>query len=89
MTEKQRIIFNFVRDQKGPVKKSDLTKKFGRRWYFANASKNLGDVLTRMVNQNWLVRVKPGYYEAGTGKKHCPVQEVNENQLSIFDTWNQ
>lgn len=51
-------------------------------FYYCNASKHVGDVLTRMVKSGLLRRVKRGRYAIGNGYRKDPIAE---NQTSIFE----
>lgn len=76
MTEKQRKIINLLRANKEPMSKSELLKHFGH-WYYYNASKHLGDILSRMVDNNLLYRPSRGYYALGNNA-------TPSNQMSLF-----
>lgn len=80
MTDKQKIIFDFVRENGSITKKTAVDKIGGS--YFINASKHVGDVLSRMVKSGLLKRVKNGVFELGVRTNK---NTVNENQLDLFN----
>ena len=79
MTEYQKKIFKYTLENK-QITKIKAVELIGNR-YYCNASKHVGDVLSRMVNLGLLKRVKNGLFECGnkTNKNHQP-----ENQLNLF-----
>lgn len=51
--------------------------------YYANGSKYVGEILSRMVKRNMLVRIKPGHFRLGSFRE--PVENIdNPNQLELF-----
>ena len=64
MTVKQTAIVHLLREKKEPIRKSELLDHFGG-WYYHNAPKHLGDLLSRMVKSGLLHRPKRGYYALG------------------------
>ena len=51
--------------------------------YYCNGHKHIGEMLSRMVKSNHLVRVRKGLFAKGTGKKQNPFP-VPKNQNSLF-----
>lgn len=76
MTEHQRELYYFLKT--GPKTKAEIVNNF-KYWYYANASKHIGDVLGRMVNAGMIYRVKKGLYAIGRS-----VELDNEHQLKLF-----
>ena len=60
MERQSQILKVFEKDQ--VLSKQEIKDKSGIRYYY-NTDKHLGDVLTRMVNNRLLERVKKGYYK--------------------------
>lgn len=56
MTDKQKIIFEFVRENE-EMSKSKAVELIGNS-YYCNAPKHVGDVLSRMVKSGLLKRIK-------------------------------
>ncbi len=82
MTPEQKEIMVFVIHQGGSVTKKQVVSAFGRQ-YYCNGEKHVGDRLSRMVKSGLLIRIKPGVFEAGKGKKNKP-SNISKEQLSIF-----
>jgi len=74
-SEKQKAILRFLLD--GDKKKSEIVEQFGR-WYYANASHHVGQLLHRMIDRNLIVRVRRGVY----GRRTSPVQV--KGQYALF-----
>lgn len=68
MTAKQKEIVAILQQHGGEVSKSQVVKAIGGD-YYANGEKHVGDRLSRMVNAGILVRVRPGVFTLGTGRK--------------------
>lgn len=82
MTDKQKEIFQlFEGDRNKILSKGEISHKvsFG---YYANGSKHIGAILSRMVKSNLLVRIKPGYFRLGSGIP--PAESADPNQLELF-----
>ena len=73
----------FVIHQGGSVTKKQVVSAFGRQ-YYCHGDKHVGDRLSRMVKANLLVRVKPGVFEIGNGKKSKP-STITEGQATLFE----
>lgn len=82
MTPEQKEIMALVVHH-GTITKKQVVEALGK-YYYCNGEKHVGDRLSRMVNANLLVRVKPGVFEVGTGKKSKPAT-IAKGQLSVFD----
>lgn len=64
MNHQRKIILNLIAE-KGEVKKSECTAAC-KHFYVANAQKYVGEILSRMVKNGTLERVKRGVYRAKT-----------------------
>ena len=55
--------------------------------YYANGSKHLGNVLSRLVNRGLVERVKKGTFRIVTNPrpKQGKSPEIDENQKSLFE----
>jgi pantoate kinase len=53
--------------------------------YYANWRKHFGDVMSRLIKQGFVVRVKPGVFRLNESRK-MPVKpiEENPNQIELF-----
>lgn len=78
-TEKQLAIIRFISAKKEAQTKQQILDEFGH-WYYYNASKHIGDVLSRMVTSGFLHRPKRGVYDIGGSKK----ETIDSDQLSLF-----
>jgi len=76
MTPRQKKILEFIGDQE--KKKSEIVENFPG-WYFHNSAKYIGEMLTRLVNSNHLIRTRIGYYKKGSA-----IAEPDKNQLNLF-----
>jgi hypothetical protein len=81
MTPEQKEIVAILQQHGGEVTKAQVVKAIGGD-YYANGAKHVGDRLSRMVNAGILVRVKPGVFTLGTGRKPAGATE-DKNQLFI------
>ncbi|MCQ4139206.1 type IV toxin-antitoxin system AbiEi family antitoxin domain-containing protein [Chryseobacterium sp. EO14] len=79
MTDKQKVIFEFVKDN-GSITKKTAIEKIGNN-YFLNADKYVGEVLSRMVKSGLLKRVKKGVFTLG---ERVNKNSIPENQLKLF-----
>lgn len=78
---KQRTILKHLQDNRQISKKEAV--ELLKHYYYYNASKHVGDILTRMVRKGILKRVRRGVYERGNGMKKTK-QINNPNQLKLF-----
>lgn len=82
MTQTQKSILQLAQRQGGNLTKQDAVNLIGGK-YYCNAEKHVGDVLSRMVNEGMLQRIKPGQFVLGTGKAGKAIV-VPENQTLLF-----
>lgn len=82
ITEYQREILALVRE-KGTATTQDLVDEFGCRTPYA-PRKYVGMATGRMVAKNLLIRVKPGVFTLGKGRKNNP-STVAEGQTTLFE----
>ena len=82
MTPDQRDIMNIVNAHGGECTKADIVAKLGGN-YYCNGDKHVGDRISRMVKSGLLIRLKPGLYKIGKGKKSNP-STIAEGQTSLF-----
>ena len=66
----------------GEVTKAQVVDAIGGN-YYCNGDKHVGDRLSRMVNAGMLIRVKPGLFKIGTGKR-SKSEIVAEGQTTLF-----
>lgn len=78
--DKQRQILSFFYKHKELTKKQ-IVDEFGH-WYYANESKHIGDVLSRMVQRRLIHRPKRGVYKIGRGDSKG--DNFNPNQKTLF-----
>ena len=79
--QKRRVILDMARKSE-TITKKQVVKALGYT-YYANASKHLGDILSRMVNSGLLHRLKPGIFKlkSFTSDK---IKTDNPNQQKLF-----
>lgn len=82
MTDKQKAIIKTALENGGQVTKKQVVENFGH-WYYANSSFHIGNLLSRMVKTELLVRIKPGVFNLGKGTKQKPAT-ILENQITLF-----
>ena len=82
MTPEQREIMTILQANGGEVTKAQVVDAIGGN-YYCNGDKHVGDRLSRMVNAGMLIRVKPGLFKIGTGKRSKP-EIVAEGQTTLF-----
>ena len=83
MTTHQKLIVQLCQENGGDLTKKQVVERFGH-WHYTNEAFHIGNTLSRMVNAGMLIRVKPGVFKIGTGKKIKP-SDVDENQTSLFE----
>lgn len=83
MTTYQKEIIDFARNNGNEITKKQAVDLIGGA-YYCNASKHVGDVLSRMVKANFLIRIKPGEFKVGSGTKYKPNSPVGKNQIDLF-----
>jgi hypothetical protein len=82
LTQKQRAILNYLKD--GQKKKSQIVNRF-KSWHYANSSKYIGEILSRMVERSIIIRVEKGIYALNTHleTKESKSEDIN-GQASLF-----
>lgn len=81
MTPDQKEIVAILQSNGGEVTKKQVVEAIGGN-YYCNGDKHIGDRLSRMVKSNLLVRVKPGVFRFGTGRKSNP-STIDTNQIKL------
>jgi len=78
LTEKQQVIIQHCRSN-GTISKVDAVYML-KCFYYTNAGKYVGEILSRMVKSGKLKRIKPGLFELGKGKSDV----IITNQPNLF-----
>lgn len=78
---KQGKILSLFAD-KETVTKKEVVDLFGH-CYYHNGEKHIGDMLSRMVNNGLLIRIKPGVFKRGMGNRKDKVYN-NPSQANLF-----
>lgn len=82
LTEKQKLILSFIGDKE--VTKREIVKEF-QHWNFRNASKHIGDKLSRLVKMGVLERPRIGVYRwTGRTEKAKYKEILDKNQGELF-----
>ena len=83
-TFKQKILLELIK-QNGEMQKSAIVEHCDG-WYYANADKHVGDILSRMVESNLIHRPKQGLYKYGPDPKKAAIPKINPitGQQSLF-----
>ena len=71
---REKQIMKLFSLEKTIITKKEITEKLGNTYYH-NGSKHLGDVLSRMVNNGTLIRLKLGVFEIRTKQKEFKWEE--------------
>lgn len=81
----QQVIGEYLK-QNGTSKKSDMYKDLKvSSWYYANASKHFGDILSRMVKNGLIIRISKGVYEFGNySPRNKKYFSTDKNQTSLI-----
>jgi len=79
ITDKQKIIIDFAKKNNDIVTKKNV---LGLIFYYSNEQKHVGDILSRMVKNGLLIRVKNGVFKIGIQSKNSDA--VIENQMNLF-----
>lgn len=82
MTTEQKQIVAILQANGGEVTKAQVVEALGGN-YYCNGDKHVGDRLSRMVKSGILIRVKPGLFVLGGGKKSKP-ETIAEGQTMLF-----
>jgi len=77
---KQAAILRECKNLGGTITKKDAVRLIGQD-YYSHAEKYVGDVLSRMVDAGFLVRVKPGTFKLGKVGK---AEKADNNQTELF-----
>ena len=81
LSPKHRKIVTFIGND---VKtKAEVVDQF-KSWYYYNASKHIGDVLTRLVRAGWLERPMRGHYSV----RKTVQPPIANNQMGLFGSEN-
>jgi len=80
---KQKQILDFALKNNNQITKKQAIELIGH-YYFLNAQKYVGEVLSRMVKSKLLKRVKNGLFEISTERKETAKGIVNPNQLELL-----
>lgn len=83
MTDKQKSIIGFALKNGDKITKKEAVQLIGS-CYYCNASKHVGDVLSRMVKAGLLERVKAGTFIIGKNRRQTAQGVVNPNQLNLL-----
>ena len=75
MTEKQQRIINLLKEN-GAMKKADIVDVFEHEYYF-NASKHVGECLSRLRKKGVVKKIKHGHYTLGN-------ENPIPNQTTLF-----
>ena len=83
-TPLQNKLLQMAQQKGGTFTKSDAVQLIGGK-YYCNEDKHVGDVLSRMVNAGFLVRVKPGHFELPKHRvEKVRGTEIDPAQSSLF-----
>ena len=81
LPSKQKAILDYVRTN-GSIT-SKIANEMLAGYYYHNGEKYVGEILSRMVKNGSLVRIKNGLFELGKGKSSMQ-DPVIVNQNSLF-----
>ncbi len=82
MDQQKKVLMCFENNDEVLTKQEIIEK--APLTYFYNTDKHAGDVLTRMVRNGLLERVKRGHYKrTGKTKRHFKKDEFNPNQEKL------
>jgi|GEM_PF-1958904 len=82
-SKKQKQIIDFILQNDNKITKQQAVELIGA-CYYCNASKHVGDVLSRMVQSKLLNRIKNGLFEINQDKKQTVQGISNPNQLELL-----
>lgn len=82
-TPHQKAIINFANSNNGKINKDQAVELIGK-FYYCNERKHVGDVLSRMVKNNLLKRIKNGFYEINQNKQQTVKGIINPDQLNLL-----
>ena len=83
ISEKQKQILEFAFKNENKITKTEAFELIGG-CYYCNASKHVGDVLSRMVKSKLLNRVKNGSFEINTNRTQTVTGIIIPNQLELL-----
>jgi len=83
LSEKQKSILDFALKNESKITKKQAVELLGG-FYYNNASKYVGEVLSRMVDSQLLKRIKNGSFEINTQRTQTAKGIVNPNQLELL-----
>lgn len=83
LSQKQKQILYFAINNENRITKKQAVELVGH-YYFRNAPKYVGDVLSRMVKTHLLNRIKNGLFEINTNRQQTINAITNPNQLSLW-----
>lgn len=79
---KQRLIMNEARLKGGFITKQEAMCIYGVNTYYCNAQKHVGEILTRMVNNGMLERLKPGHFKISEKRMiKSPTPDPSQKEL--------
>ena len=82
--EQQMRIINKANAQDGNITKREAVDLIGH-CYYSNPDKNTGDVLSRMVKNKILIRLKPGIFKVNTSSDRSKNTKIlNPDQQQLF-----
>lgn len=82
MDQQKKVLMCFENDDE-VLTKQEIIKK-APLTYFYNTDKHAGDVLTRMVRNGLLERVKKGHYKrTGKTKRHFKKKELMRSRKNV------
>lgn len=81
VTPKQKAVIDYCISHGNKITKKEAMTIIDDHYY--NGEKYVGEVLSRMVKMDMLVRIKPGVFELGKGKRNNRTVQDN-NQSNLF-----
>jgi len=90
--DKRLIILNFAKQNGGNVTKKQALQLIGG-YYYCNAAKYVGEILSKLVNNKTLIRIKPGVFKIndfhmvnmdGILRQFQPKQTESKNQIKLL-----
>lgn len=81
LSDKQKKVIEFCLSNNNTISKKQAMGLINT--HYCNGEKHVGEVLSRMVKQGLLVRIKPGHFQLGKGTKNKP-STIDNNQVNLF-----
>jgi len=81
LTKKQKAVISYAREHGNKITKKEAMSLIDN--HYCNGDKHVGDVLSRMVKASLLIRIKPGCFELGKGKRN-KTTSIIFNQPDLF-----